>query len=136
MFLNFPFSLRLYGRAKLQKKEPPMPIKYAEEKGNEALIFSLKEWWKTFEDPVLDLLINKAIVSNYSLKIAIEKIEETRAYYRLSKANLFPEINLTASASRERLSQTNILNSFIPVKAFNEFKIGFDALWEIDILED
>jgi NodT family efflux transporter outer membrane factor (OMF) lipoprotein len=116
-----------------KKKEPPMPSKYTEEKIDDLSISSLKDWWKTFDDPVLDELIKEAIINNYSLKIAIEKIEETRAYYRLSKANLFPEINLTASAYREKFSQNNIINSFIPVEAYNEFKIGFDALWEIDI---
>jgi len=63
----------------------------------------------------------------------LEKIEQTRAYYRIKKADLFPEIDLTASAIRYGVSQNSVETSFFPVTLFNIFQIGFDASWELDI---
>jgi outer membrane protein, multidrug efflux system len=111
-----------------------MPSAYIEEKKNDdATILSLKNYWKTFEDPLLNKLIDIAISNNYDFKIAVEKVEEARSYYRIKKADLFPEINLNASAIRLGLSSNIAPTSFIPTKTFNIFQTGFDAIWEIDI---
>src|SRR5579863_7974878 len=65
----------------------------------------LSFWWKQFEDPVLDALIEEALAANYDLKIALEKIEQTRAQYRIERSHLWPEIDLNATAIRSRISQ-------------------------------
>lgn len=115
-------------------KEPEvvMPDHYIEN-GQSLVVSSLKDWWKTFNDPVLDSMVERSITNNYDLKIAIEKIEETRAYYRIKRANLFPEIDMTATAIRYGLSQNIIQNSLLPLNAYNLFAAGFDASWEIDV---
>ena len=115
-----------------KRPEVAMPEGFLESKKTEA-ISSIRSWWKSFNDPVLDRLIDQAIESNYDLAIAIEKIEETRAYYRIRRADLFPEVDASAAAFRTGLSQNSLMTSFVPLSAFNTFQAGFDAVWEIDI---
>ncbi|MBN2479831.1 MAG: efflux transporter outer membrane subunit [Parachlamydiales bacterium] len=109
-----------------------MPNEFSEISDKNDNITSLKDWWKQFDDPSLDNLIELAIKKNYNLKIALEKIEETRAFYRIKKADLFPEIDMTASAIRYGISKNIIQTNLIPNYFFNIFRIGFDANWEID----
>jgi len=116
-----------------QKPDVDMPSEFVEEKPSEELTLSLKDWWKTFNDPTLDSLIDIAIENNLNLKIAIEKIEETRAFYRIKKADLFPEVDATASAIRYGLSKNLIQTSFFPKTSYNIFQAGFDATWEVDL---
>ncbi|MGZ8238761.1 MAG: efflux transporter outer membrane subunit, partial [Methylobacter sp.] len=34
------------------------------------------QWWKSFNDPVLDKLISDAIASNLDLKLALERVKD------------------------------------------------------------
>jgi len=110
-----------------------MPKQFLEARLKDESITSLKNWWEIFNDQNLNEIIQKAIENNFDLKIALERIEQTRAYYRLKKADLFPEIDMTAEAVRYNLSQNALISSFLPKTNYNVFQIGFDASWEIDI---
>ncbi len=93
---------------------------------------SLAEWWKRFNDPCLNELIQKAIANNYDLKISLEKLTESRDFYKIEKAKLFPEIDASAEALRANISK-NLFTNPIFKKLINFFHVGFDAIWEIDI---
>lgn len=116
-----------------EKPKIATPKDFIEKKLKDTAIFSLKDWWHIFNDKNLNEIIQKAIANNYDLKVALEKIEQARAYYRLKKADLFPEIDVTASAIRYHISQNAVTTSFIPQQEYNIFQIGFDAIWEIDL---
>lgn len=96
-------------------------------------------WWEQFDDPLLNNLIDEALFANYDFRIALEKIEQARFQYRIERSHLWPEIDLHASATRSRISQTLIQPpsqpqpspSFLPVY-LNIFQVGFDAIWELD----
>lgn len=137
LFLFFLFSGCMVGP---QYHEPEMclPPEFEENiEGSESLCDYCK-WWKQFNDPVLDDLIEEALCANYDLRIAIEKIEQARAQYRIERSHLWPEIDFNATASRSRISQ-NFLptrpapGSGFPPKYLNIFQVGFDAIWEFDL---
>ncbi len=90
-------------------------------------------FWETFEDPKLSSLIEKAMSSNFDLQIALEKIQETRAFYNLQIANFFPEIDASALATRSRISQNMFDAPFLGPAYQNFYQLGFDASWEIDV---
>ncbi|HKO47167.1 MAG TPA: efflux transporter outer membrane subunit [Polyangiaceae bacterium] len=50
-------------------------------------------WWDLFKDTQLRDLIKVALEQNRDLKIAIERIEEARANFGISKADLYPHLN-------------------------------------------
>ncbi|WP_046347097.1 efflux transporter outer membrane subunit [Sphingomonas changbaiensis] len=60
------------------------------------------DWWSAFGDPVLTGLVGHALAANPDLGAAAARIEEARAQERLSRAQLFPFVNATASASEAR----------------------------------
>ncbi|MBI5945105.1 MAG: efflux transporter outer membrane subunit, partial [Chloroflexi bacterium] len=94
---------------------------------------SLVQWWKTFNDPVLDSLIVRAVPSNLDLRIAEVRVREARFQRGAVASDLWPSLNTSASYSRSRRSAGI---STIPPSAKikrNLYETGFDASWEIDL---
>ena len=38
------------------------------------------QWWKRFEDPILNKLVNEALAYNQTLAAAMARVEQARAY--------------------------------------------------------
>lgn len=93
----------------------------------------LEQWWTTFNDPLLDVLVHEALSQNYDLKIAIGKVNEVRALYQIAAAELYPKVDLNAEESRSRISQTLFGSTFRGPPYQNFYRVGFDASWEVDI---
>src|SRR4051812_12276833 len=65
-------------------------------------------WWELFRDDALRELIKRALQENRDLKIAVERIEEARARYGVSRGFLFPEVDLQAQAGRLHVSEGSL----------------------------
>ncbi|MEN6385707.1 MAG: efflux transporter outer membrane subunit [Phycisphaerales bacterium] len=89
-------------------------------------------WWQTFNDPQLDSLIQRAVVSNLDLREAMARLQEARALRSGAFWDLFPIVNIFTNVTREQRSQTSQLFP-IPQIRNNFYDAGFDASWEIDI---
>jgi len=99
---------------------------------------SVAFWWKNFNDPELNSLIQRAVTSNLDLKIATARIREARAQYRVTAADLWPSVGTSASYERQLQSMNQPLFGSIPLPANvpfenNVYQAGFDASWEIDV---
>ena len=57
------------------------------------------KWFKIFKDPVLNKLIDSALKNNYNLAIAVARIDQSRAQYGISKADLLPSFGYNAGFS-------------------------------------
>lgn len=111
-----------------------LPSSYYEPHDQEEIDLSeLKEWWTTFNDPLLNILVHEAISQNLDLKIAVEKIHQVRAEYQIEAAELYPKIDLTAEQRRTRISQNLFDSNFLGPPLQSLYKASFDASWEIDI---
>ncbi|MDA8163815.1 MAG: efflux transporter outer membrane subunit [Desulfobacteraceae bacterium] len=92
------------------------------------------EWWRQFQDPVLDDLIVTAIRGNKDLLAATARVEEVYGQYGAVRAGLFPQIGYDASAQRQRTTE----NGFVPIEpgispVYTTYRPEFTASWEIDI---
>jgi NodT family efflux transporter outer membrane factor (OMF) lipoprotein len=65
----------------------------------------MAQWWTTFNDPKLDLLIHQAIAGNLDLRAANQRILQARAARSGTTANLFPEIDATGGFDHETVSK-------------------------------
>ena len=83
----------------------------------------LAEWWKTFNDPVLSDLIERAVAGNSDIKKAKTRIREARARRGITEAQDFPKIDGSGSVTTRR---SNGSESRL-------YSVGFDAGWELDI---
>lgn len=86
---------------------------------------SLSSWWKQFEDPVLDQIVDQAIQKNYNLLIAFERIKQVRAYYNIQTSNLFPTLDFNGTFSRYATSQNLFDSPFLGPRVQNLFQLGF-----------
>ena len=57
-------------------------------------------WWHGFNDPVLDQLVDTALVRNLDLRVAVARVDELQSQYRIARAPLFPSVQ--ASVSRDQ----------------------------------
>lgn len=92
------------------------------------------EWWKQFNDPVLDELIKTALKENYDLQLAAARVEEYIGYYWVTRADFFPAIDTTGARGEQRSSEraTTPIPSYInnPDKFYQQ---AFRGSWEIDL---
>jgi len=99
---------------------------------------ALSQWWKTFNDPVLDRLINAALEANIDLRLAQTRIRQARAELAAQGAAALPKVNLSASDTHGKGSSnvnTKSLGGAIGGNGATTdlYKTGFDASWEIDL---
>jgi len=92
---------------------------------------SLTGWWKGFNDPALDLLIERARESNPTLRVALAGIAEARAQRGIARSQGLPQADVDAAYTRRRSSET--LGGPIPDNPSSLYSTGFDAGWEIDL---
>ncbi|MHC4970584.1 MAG: TolC family protein, partial [Planctomycetota bacterium] len=88
------------------------------------------EWWKTFNDPVLDSLVEEAYAQNLTLRQAAVRVLQAMAERGIAVGQLFPQTQeLNGSYGREKLSE----NPEPPSTYGSSWSVGFDAAWELDV---
>lgn len=91
-----------------------------------------QNWWKVFNDPALDSLIQRAADNNYNLQKAVAAIKESRASRASARGEYWPDIDATGSYSRARVSENGLLPVSNPAQT-NLHSAGGSAAWEIDL---
>jgi NodT family efflux transporter outer membrane factor (OMF) lipoprotein len=98
------------------------------------------QWWRTFRDPELDALVERAIGSNPNLEMALDRLQQARAQEAVVIGAALPEAEASAGGgwgtgsdlARGRASQTLVSAENGGVGQVTNL-IGFDAAWEIDV---
>ncbi|HEX7812848.1 MAG TPA: efflux transporter outer membrane subunit [Burkholderiales bacterium] len=90
-------------------------------------------WWNTYNDPVLDRLVDEALLQNFDLRLAIARVAEARAGLGIARADQYPGVTANANAARNRASQNSLLG--IPSGTdpeFSSYRATLNAAYEID----
>jgi outer membrane protein, multidrug efflux system len=89
-------------------------------------------WWKAFQDPVLDALLQEAAAQSQDLALASARIAEARATLGQTEANRYPTLDANASASQRGASENAA--SFNPAapRTSRDLQLGLTASYEID----
>ncbi len=90
------------------------------------------EWWALFDDPVLDSLQSKVLISNQNLAAAKAAYDQARALVREQRAALLPVIDLTGSTNRTG-SFGNGRSSTGGTTGSQRFTLSIGATWEPDL---
>lgn len=88
------------------------------------------QWWKAFQDPVLDSLISVAVKQNYSVLTAIDRINMAKANLRMERGNFFPTIGLNAGWTRQQSSGNT---SDLPQSTQHYYDASLNMNWELDL---
>jgi NodT family efflux transporter outer membrane factor (OMF) lipoprotein len=62
------------------------------------------DWWKSFDDPQLDALIDEALAGSPTLKVAEARMRKALAAADVAKAPLYPQVEGSFSSIRQRFS--------------------------------
>jgi len=117
-----------------RRPEVPVPATWrqAEQPGVSLGVATVTDWWQTFQDPVLDRLVQRAVAANLDLKVATARVREARALRGITAADRVATVTASGTAARVRESEhvTPRPPGFDVEHDF--FQVGLDASWELD----
>ena len=94
-------------------------------------------WWKRFNDPELNHLIDRLAVQNIDLQRGMQRIAEARSQTRIAAAQGLPSLNWAGSYARTHQSETGFISLVQPrAGAPNEydfFQNTLGASWDLDL---
>ncbi|MEM8678869.1 MAG: TolC family protein [Planctomycetota bacterium] len=93
------------------------------------------DWWRAFNDPVLEHLIQTAYQQNLDLRTIGLRVLEARAQLEINALNLLPQsqtFSTRYARNQISLETANILPFFID-RFFSDWAGGFDMSWELDV---
>ncbi len=91
----------------------------------------LSAWWRVFNDPALDRLIETAYQQNLTLRVAGSRILQARAVRGIAVGNLFPQLQEAfGSQTRNKASSETAFGT--TDQWFQQWDAGFNASWELD----
>ena len=61
-------------------------------------------WWTLFHDPDLDRLEAAAVANNQDIRLALERIDESRAQTKVAASDFYPHFDFDGTYARERMS--------------------------------
>jgi len=87
-------------------------------------------WWNQFDDLVLDALETNAIRANDDIRIAVARLEQSRAAFSDAALDRYP----TATADALLDKRKEVIPGFTDEpKKVTTYRAGFDAFWELDL---
>ncbi|MDR5826204.1 efflux transporter outer membrane subunit [Caballeronia sp. LZ043] len=90
----------------------------------------IQAWWKLFNDPILDSLVEAAIKNNQDLAVAEQRLVRARAERVQIASHLLPSVDIDTGAQAMR--SNTVLNP-LGVGHTRVYSLGLDASWEIDV---
>jgi multidrug efflux system outer membrane protein len=91
-------------------------------------------WWRQFEDPILDALIDETLAYNKDIQLATANIEKAAGTLMQSRSQIFPQFNYSGGGTRQRGSEAGA--SAVPQTYPNPqtaIQGQAGASWEIDL---
>lgn len=92
------------------------------------------QWWTLFNDAALTELQARAQVGNLDLRMAAERIEQSRAQLGIASSEALPSLSAGAVHTREGLSEHGKFAALGAPAGPSDFsQLAFDASWELDL---
>jgi multidrug efflux system outer membrane protein len=85
------------------------------------------KWWELFGDPALDTMVHTALRENRDVLTTASRVEEARAFLGFTGADIYPKLDVQATASRGDLA-----NGIRLPGEENFFFLGTVLNWELD----
>jgi len=90
------------------------------------------DWWKQFQDPVLDALIIEALLNNRNIRLAAANVEKAAGVLTQTRSTLFPQIDYSGSGTKLRSSEQGAVSSLM-TNPQTTYQMLANASWEIDL---
>lgn len=101
----------------------------------------LSTWWRSLNDTELNSLVDRAVKSNLDLEIALDRLQQARAYEAVVLGYALPEADASGAAGRGTGSDLTKGRAGQALRSADNGAglqhintiVGFDAVWEIDL---
>src|SRR5689334_18041831 len=89
------------------------------------------DWRTFFNDPRLQRLIELSLTNNRDFRIAALRVEQSRALYRIRRADLIPRLDANASWNKQHFAggASGFDNAF----TLETYQVSLNAAWEVDL---
>jgi outer membrane protein, multidrug efflux system len=115
-------------------KRPPVDSPAAFRFDNAATNTSFADlaWWQVYQDSILQSLIREALTNNYDLRIAVTRVEQSRAVAMQARAQFVPSVDYSGTVSQGR---NDLFGSAYPNNAITTGSAvaTLNAFWEVDL---
>ena len=113
-----------------QRPDVPVPTQWrvSIQQAND---FANTAWWKQFQDPVLNDLVQTALQENKEVQIAAARVEEYMGRYGVTRSAQFPQVSGNADAARTRLSENPPQTT--GENPGNSFQVDLGVSFELDL---
>ncbi|MBT8342430.1 MAG: efflux transporter outer membrane subunit [Desulfatitalea sp.] len=104
------------------------------------------DWWTSFNDPVLDKLIDRALAAGPDLKTAVLRFAQARTRRRIVSGQRTPELTASGAVTGVRQSENNasirLMDSLgvdrdmlaeLLSEPYTLYQAGIDFSWELDL---
>lgn len=93
----------------------------------------VQQYWTGFADPMLNDLVQDALLHNRDLAAAAANLRAARAARRLAGFDQYPTVNLAGGYSKNLDAQEQLPGVPFQEREFDIAQAGFDGLWELDL---
>jgi outer membrane protein, multidrug efflux system len=93
------------------------------------------QWWKQFNDPVLDALIAEALAHNLNVKVAAANVEQAAGVLTQTRSALFPQVGYDAAGGRARTTSSGVSPEIANLIANpqSSYQALLNVSWELDL---
>jgi len=99
---------------------------------NKQVAVDYAAWWKNFQDPVLDSLLDESSKNNQDLALAAARIEEASAVAVGANSNRYPSVDANLGATRTRTSENAGKLGAGASPYGKDFQLSLTASYEVD----
>ncbi|HVL40880.1 MAG TPA: TolC family protein, partial [Brevundimonas sp.] len=93
------------------------------------------DWWRLYDDPILDGLIRQALTENNDLEAAAANLRRVRGALGEARTGLLPSTVVGASGQYGRASAATVPggNGGQPLDEGETYDVGLDVAYEVDL---
>lgn len=90
------------------------------------------DWWRLFNSPKVDAVINEALINNPGLQAAQASLRQSQDLLSSGYGVFYPQVNADASATRQKFSPAGLGQSS-PPSIFNLFTLTTSVSYALDV---
>lgn len=91
------------------------------------------EWWRLFNDPALDALIQQALGANQDLAAAAARLEAADASAREAGADFLPRLDLSSGSTQSQTSGETFTGRRVGQATYGNRRVAANASYELDV---
>ncbi|WP_213979711.1 TolC family protein [Sphingomonas sp. dw_22] len=92
---------------------------------------AVTDWWKLYEDPILDGLVADALAANTDIRVAVARLERAQAAFRAARADRLPQGSIDATGGYQRAPEMQALPGADRETGFVDG--GLSVSYEVDL---